>query len=119
LQCQLAAGHPGLHSNEEIGPTFEELLIQVTPDPMDEMRKASDKEWAYGEPEALIYYVMDLETLVKWFALLFSHNEYDAEGNETVVVNDPIWTVYDERGNYLAAADKLQETWNRVMHDAT
>jgi hypothetical protein len=88
-------------------------------DSLDELQEASDKTWAYGEPEALIHYVMDLETLVKWFALLFSHNEYDAEGNETVVVNDPIWTVYDERGNYLAAADKLQETWRRVMHDAS
>lgn len=62
----------------------------------------------------LIHYVMDLEALVKWFALLFS---YEDPNTGEVVVNDPIWTVYDERGNYLAEADRLQKTWARVMGD--
>lgn len=73
---------------------------------------------AHCERQPLIYYVMDLEALVKWFALMFSYRVYDTEtGEETLVQNDPIWTTYDERGTHLAAAERLQATWNKVMHD--
>lgn len=102
----------------EVWPdNFDGSDVEVQP--LDEiLEEIRDDRFAYAQPEALIHYVMDLEALVRWFALLFSHFEYDSEGNETTVVNDPIWTIYDERGTHLAAAEKLQETWNRVMHDA-
>jgi hypothetical protein len=75
-----------------------------------------DERYAYGQPEALIHYVMDLEALIRWFALLYTFKQYDASGAESEVVNDPIWTCYDERGTYLPEADRLQRTWNIVIH---
>lgn len=66
--------------------------------------------------DGLILYVMDLEQLVHWFALLYSYEWYDEEGEKHLSINDPIWTVHDDKGNYLPAAEKLQQTWNRVMH---
>lgn len=76
-----------------------------------------DVKYAYGQPEALIHYVMDLEDLVRWFALLFRADYFDPITEKMVSsINDPIWTVWDDKGNYLAAAAKLQETWDRVMH---
>jgi hypothetical protein len=89
-----------------------------------------DLEYAYGKPEALIHYVMDLEELVRWFALLYRRDYWSPEEEGCTLdhphdgdhhheeIGDPIWTLYDERGTHLAAAEKLQETWNRVMHDA-
>lgn len=67
------------------------------------------------QPTDLIHYVMDLEALVRWFALPFRY--FDQQTQEWVQ-NSPIFTVYDERGTYLAEADRLQRTWNRVMNDA-
>lgn len=61
--------------------------------------------------EPLIAYVMDLEALVRWFALPFRYQ--DQEGNW--IQNEPIWTVYDERGTYLPEADRLKRTWEKVM----
>jgi hypothetical protein len=90
---------------------------------LEEMRRADpdfdadEAEMARRYPtvgESLIHYVMDLEALVRWLALTFSYE--DAVTGE-VVVSDPIWTVWDERGTHLPAAEKLQETWNKVMHD--
>ena len=66
------------------------------------------------EDGGLIHYVMDLEALVRWLALTFS---YQDPTTGEVVVNDPIWTTYDRYGTHLPAAEKLQETWNKVMHD--
>lgn len=82
---------------------------------VDETFDADEAEYAYGKPEALIHYVMDLENLVRWLALTFSYE--DQETGE-IVVNDPIWTVYDERGTHLPNAERLQRTWNQVIHDA-
>jgi hypothetical protein len=69
----------------------------------------------YYSGEAMIHYVMDLEALVRWLALTFSWQ--DPETGE-VHVNDPIWTTFDQYGQHLPAAEKLQETWDKVMHDA-
>jgi hypothetical protein len=66
--------------------------------------------------DGLIHYVGDLEDLVRWFALLYRREWWDAEGEFHEEIGDPIWTLYDERGHHLPAAEKLQETWNRVMH---
>jgi hypothetical protein len=65
------------------------------------------------QPE-LIHYVMDLEALVRWFALPFRYQDQEGEWHQ----NEPIWTVYDEHGTYLPEADRLKRTWDRVMHDA-
>lgn len=73
-----------------------------------------DGESYCAQPD-LIHYVMDLEALVRWLALTFS---YEDPNTGQIVVNDPIWTVWDERGTKLPAAEKLQETWDKVMHDA-
>jgi hypothetical protein len=81
---------------------------------VDETLDADEHEYAFGKPEALIHYVMDLEALVRWLALTFSWQDPET-GN--VMVNDPIWTAYDHYGTHLPAAEKLQETWDRVMHD--
>jgi hypothetical protein len=64
--------------------------------------------------DGLIHYVMDLEALIRWLALTFS---YQDPTTGEVVVNDPIWTTYDRYGTHLPAAEKLQETWDKVMHD--
>lgn len=64
---------------------------------------------------SLIHYVMDLEALIRWLALTFS---YEDPNTGQIVVNDPIWTVWDERGTHLPAAEKLQKTWDTVIHDA-
>ncbi len=61
-----------------------------------------------------IHYIMDLEALVRWFALPFRYQDQDGEW----VQNEPVWTVYDERGTYLPEADRLKRTWERVMEDA-
>jgi hypothetical protein len=89
---------------------------EVWPDDDDEKFEVWEDD---GFPSVdLIHYVMDLEDLIRWFALMFSYRVYDTEtGEESIEINDPIWTVYDERGNHLPAADKLQSTWRRVMHD--
>ncbi len=63
--------------------------------------------------EGLIHYVMDLEALVRWFALPFRYQDQEGEWHQ----NEPIWTVYDERGTYLPEADRLKRTWEKVMHD--
>jgi hypothetical protein len=62
----------------------------------------------------LIHYIMDLEALIRWFALPFRYQDQEGEW----VQNEPIWTVYDERGAYLPENDRLKRTWDRVMHDA-
>ena len=59
----------------------------------------------------LIHYVMDLEALVRWFALMYAYEDQDGTPHQ----NEPIWTVYDERGTYLAENDRLQRTWRKVM----
>lgn len=108
-------------------PTTAGSLVAGEIDPDLE---ADELEYAYGQPEALIHYVMDLEGLVRWFALLYRRDYWSPEEDGCTLdhphdgdhhheeIGDPIWTVYDERGTHLAAAEKLQETWNRVMHDA-
>ena len=63
--------------------------------------------------DGLIHYVMDLEALVRWFALPFRYQDQEGEWHQ----NEPIWTVYDERGTYLPEADRLKRTWEKVMHD--
>jgi hypothetical protein len=81
--------------------------------PLGETRRLDDLA-LLGEERIqlnLIDYVMDLEALVRWFALPFSYE--DQEGN--FVQNEPIWTVHDERGNYFPENDRLQRTWKRVM----
>lgn len=106
-------------------PTFdadEERARQTIPGPT--LRRCMDadgyspprdnNEDSYCAQPDLIHYVMDLEELVRWLALTFS---YQDPSTGEVVVNDPIWTVWDERGTHLPAAEKLQATWTRVMHD--
>jgi hypothetical protein len=72
-------------------------------------------EEAARRPGSVVEYVMDLEALIRWLALTFSWQ--DPETGE-VHVNDPIWTTYDQFGTHLPAAEKLQATWHKVLHDA-
>lgn len=60
----------------------------------------------------LIHYVMDLEALVRWCALAYAYEDQEGVRHQ----NEPIWTVHDEKGNYLPENDRLQRTWNRVFH---
>lgn len=74
--------------------------------------------------DGLIHYIDDLENLVRWFAHLYEYEVWEMPPNAVPgmqaekrwVTNDPIWTVWDERGNYLADSDRLKRTWDRVMH---
>jgi hypothetical protein len=64
----------------------------------------------------VVAYIMDLEELVRWFALLFSYRVYDDEtGEESVEINDPVWAAHDQYGNELVNAQRLQATWRKVM----
>jgi hypothetical protein len=62
----------------------------------------------------LILYTMDLEQLIRWLALTFS---YEDPNTGEIVVNDPIWTAFNQYGQPLPEAQRLQRTWNRVMHE--
>jgi hypothetical protein len=75
---------------------------------------ASGEVWPHDSLTNLVEYVMDLENLIRWFALAFTYQDQTGEWQR----NDPIWTTYDERGNYLAESDRLQRTWHKVMDDA-
>jgi hypothetical protein len=67
-----------------------------------------------GDDQPLICYVIDLEELVRWFALMYSYEDQEGVRHQ----NDPIWTVWDDSGNYHEVADRLSKTWRKVMHDA-
>jgi hypothetical protein len=102
-------------------PLPEELLSRATRDREEALEAgvivhdgAHPPNYNPNGVDNLIHYVMDLEALVRWFALPFSYEDQD--GN--FVQNEPIWTVHDEKGNYLPENDRLQRTWKRVMGDA-
>jgi hypothetical protein len=75
---------------------------------------ASGEVWPDDRPEDLIHYVIDLEALVRWCALAYSYEDQEGQWH----VNDPTWTAYDQRGNYLAESARLERTWKRVMDSA-
>jgi hypothetical protein len=107
-------------SDSSIPPDLDDIELQPLPAQVDTDPMA-DLEFAYGQPEALIHYVMDLEDLVRWFALAYRRVLYietipGAPAQEVVEIGDPIWAAYDQFGTHLPAAEKLAETWNRVMH---
>jgi hypothetical protein len=73
-----------------------------------------DTDEDYAKRTDLIHYVMDLENLVRWLALTFSYEDQDTG---EVVVNDPIWSAFNQYGQPLPDAQRLQATWDKVMHD--
>jgi hypothetical protein len=112
-------------SDSSIPPDLDDIELQPLPPlegpPHLDSDPVADLEYAYGPPEHLIHYVMDLEDLVRWFALAYRRVLYvetipGAPAQEVVEIGDPIWAAYDQFGNHLPAAEKLQLTWNRVMH---
>lgn len=66
-----------------------------------------------GGVDQLIFYIDDLENLVRWLALTFS---YEDPTTGERIVNDPIWATEDQFGHPLEDGARLKATWDRVLH---
>ena len=56
-------------------------------------------------------WVEDLEELVRWFVVPFTHE--DPETGE-IVVNEPVWSYVDRYGHDLEGSKRLAATFGRV-----